>query len=71
MSSFPPPDQTAADASHDGVGAGDHDVPFTFGARPRALAPFPFTTHEYVRLLIVRSRVDAGVLGADDRAPAA
>jgi hypothetical protein len=41
----------------DGHGAGDHDQPYVFGRRPQALAPFPFTTLEYARLLVLRSRV--------------
>jgi hypothetical protein len=56
-----------AAASHDGIGAGDHDSPYTFGRRPTAVAPFPFTTHQYARLLMLRSRVEADLFGADDR----
>jgi hypothetical protein len=41
----------------DGPGAGDHDEPYRFGRRPRATAPFPFTERQYVRLLILRSRL--------------
>lgn len=43
--------------SHDGSGAGDHDVPYIFGRRPRAVAPFPFSTRQYARLLLLRSRL--------------
>jgi hypothetical protein len=43
--------------THDGIGAADHDAPYEFGRRPNAHAPFPFTTREYVRLLILRSRI--------------
>jgi hypothetical protein len=35
--------------THDGHGAGDHDCPFTGFRRPS------FTTHELVRLLLLRS----------------
>ena len=41
----------------DGSGAGDHDQPYVFGRRPRAVAPWPFTERQYVRLLLMRSRV--------------
>lgn len=55
--------------SLDGSGAGDHDAPYVFGRRPRAMAPFPFSTRELARLMIVRSRLQAGVGGIDDRVP--
>src|SRR5262249_19427122 len=42
--------------SKDGDGAADHDRPYGL-SRPRSLAPFPFTTREYARLLLLRSRV--------------
>ena len=54
----------------DGQGAGDHDVPFTFGWRPWAATPYPFSTRQYARLLVLRSQVEAGLVGADDRHPA-
>jgi hypothetical protein len=47
----------SAHESRDGVGAGDHDVPYVFGRLPRALAPFPFSTRELARLMILRSRL--------------
>lgn len=50
----------------DGSGAADHDVPFKFGWRPRAAATYPFSTRQYARLLVLRSRVQAGLIGADD-----
>lgn len=53
--------------TRDGSGAADHDVPFRFGRRPRAEATFPFSTRQYARLLLLRSRVEAGLVGADDR----
>jgi hypothetical protein len=52
-----PPD---CPGSKDGVGAGDHDRPYQFGRRPTSLAPYPFSTRQYVRLLLLRSRVRAG-----------
>lgn len=52
--------------SMDGSGAGDHDVPYVFGRVPRALTPFPFSTRELARLMVLRSRVQAGLFGAED-----
>ena len=49
---------------------GDYDEEYRFGRRPRAIAPFPFTTQEFARLLVVRSRVQAGLLGTNDLAAA-
>jgi hypothetical protein len=43
--------------TRDGVGAGDHDAPYNFGRRPCAVATYPFNTRQYVRLLLMRSRV--------------
>jgi hypothetical protein len=54
-------------ASLDGQEAADHDRPYRFGRRPTSLAPYPFSTRQYVRLLILRSRVEAGLVGLDDR----
>ena len=50
----------------DGTGAGDHDVPFQFGRRPRTEVPHPFSTRQYARLLALRSRIQAGPLEQDD-----
>jgi hypothetical protein len=58
---------TEISGSHDGAGTGDHDVPFVFGRRPRAVAPYPFSTRQYVRLLVLRSKVEAGLVGRDDQ----
>jgi hypothetical protein len=52
--------QPVAD-THDGTGAGDHDVPYSFGRRPRSAATYPFSTRQYARLLILRSRVRDGL----------
>jgi hypothetical protein len=49
--------------SHDGRGWADHDVPFEFGHLPRALAPAPFTIHQFARLLVLRSRLSDQALG--------
>ena len=43
--------------SKDGSGAADNDQPYTFGRRPRAVAPWPFTERQYAHLLILRGRV--------------
>jgi hypothetical protein len=43
--------------SLDGDGSADHDQPYRFGFRPRANAPYPFNTRQYVRLLVLRSRI--------------
>jgi hypothetical protein len=51
--------------SLDGFGAADHDCRYVFGRLPRALAPFPFSTRQFARLLILRGRIRAGAL-ADD-----
>jgi hypothetical protein len=55
--------------SLDGTGAGDHDAPYVFGRRPRVLAPFPFSTRELARLMLLRSRVQAGLYGTNDGTP--
>jgi hypothetical protein len=65
----PSPLQHSTPESLDGSGAGDDDAPCVFGRLPRALAPFPFSTRELARLMVVRSRVHAGLYGIDDSAP--
>lgn len=47
-----------------------YDEEYRFGRRPRTSAPFPFTTHEFARLLVLRSRIQADLVGRDDRAAA-
>ena len=56
----------AASGPHAGHGAA-YDEPYRFGRMPTSLAPYPFSTRQYVRLLILRSRVHAGLVGCDDR----
>ncbi len=65
----PSPLQHSTRESLDGSAAGDHDAPYVFGRLPRALAPFPFSTRELARLMVVRSRVQAGLYAIDDSAP--
>ena len=43
--------------SQDGDGAADHDQAYRFGWQPRASAPYPFNTRQFIRLLVMRSRV--------------
>jgi hypothetical protein len=57
--------------SQDGTGCGDHDVPYRFGRRPRAGAPFPFSTRQYARLLVLRSRIEDGLPSTDLAEPRA
>ena len=54
------------DGSRDGAGSGDHDMPYIFGRRPRAIAPFPFTTRQYARLVVLRGRVQDRLAAGDD-----
>jgi hypothetical protein len=54
--------------SKDGHGCADHDQPYRFGRRPRAIAPFPFTPYQYARVLALRGCVTDGLLGTDDLA---
>ena len=53
---------TVRSGSHDAEGAADHDQPYHFGRRPRAIASFPFSTQQYARLLVLRSRAQAGLI---------
>jgi hypothetical protein len=56
MTSLQQEDSGKALGSLDGAGAGDHDQPHLFGARPRSNVPYPFNTRQYARLLVLRSR---------------
>ncbi len=51
--------------TQDGAGAGDHDQPYRFGRRPCAGATYPFSTRQFARLLILRSRAQAGLVGEE------
>ena len=52
--------------SLDGTGTADHDQPYRFGRRPSASAPYPFSTRQYARLLMLRGRVRDHALDRDD-----
>jgi hypothetical protein len=41
-------------------------MPYVFGRRPRAIAPFPFTTLEYGRLVVLRGRVQDRLAAGED-----
>ena len=57
--------------SLDGDGKGDHDQHYHFGWRPRVSVPYPFSTRQYARLLIYRSRLNERLAGQDDLSAAA
>jgi hypothetical protein len=55
----------------DSNGASDCDRPYLLaGWRARSTAPYPFSTRQFARLLIVRSLVTAGLYATDDLAAA-
>jgi hypothetical protein len=61
-----PKESATSRASHaEPAGGGDHDQRFEFGRRPSALHPTPFTTAQYARLLLLRSRWQAGLVSGD------
>ena len=49
----------AREGSLDGYGAADHDRLYTFGRLPSVAAPFPFSTRQFARLLVLRGRIRA------------
>ena len=51
------PFATVRTGSLDGDGSADHDQPYQFGFRPRAIAPHPFNTRQFARLLVLRGRL--------------
>lgn len=59
--------QQSAPASHASEST-DYDQPYEFGHTPRAIAPGPFSTREFARLLVLRGRIQAGEFAADDLA---
>ena len=54
-----------APGSRDGIGAGDHDLPFHFGSRPTSAWTYPFTSMQYARLLVMRGRAVDGDFAED------
>jgi hypothetical protein len=52
--------------TRDGLGAGDHDQPYRFGHRPRCGTTYPFSTRQYVRLLVLRGRIQDGDVSEGD-----
>ena len=62
-SSHKPPQATG---SEDSSGLTDYDQPYRFGRRPRAIAPYPFSTRQFARLLVLRGRIQAGQFARDD-----
>jgi hypothetical protein len=52
--------------SLDGENKGDYDQPYRFGWRPRSNVPYPFSTRQYARLLILRSRLEQRRACQDD-----
>ena len=54
----------SVDCTTDGVGR--RDEAFCLGRRPTSLAPYPFSTQQYARLLVLRGRVRDGLYAADD-----
>ena len=55
--------------SLDGTGASDHDVAFHFGRRLSSVMPHPFSTRQYARLLVLRSRFEERLIQGDDDTP--
>lgn len=47
---------------------GEFDLPYRFGRTPRAIAPYPFSTRQFARLLVLRGRVRDGQFGCGDLA---
>jgi hypothetical protein len=65
----PSPIEHFVGESHDGSGAGDHDLPLVFGRKSHAVAPLPFSTRELGCLMVLRSRWQTGLLGEDGYVP--
>jgi hypothetical protein len=64
--------QLPAEGSRDGSGAGDCDREYLLvGWRPRVAAAYPFSTRQLARLMILRSRIEAKLVGIDDRSASA
>jgi hypothetical protein len=52
--------------TRDGFGAGDYDQPYQFGRRPRSGTTYPFSTRQYLHLLVLRGRIQDGDRGDGD-----
>ena len=52
--------------TRDGLGAADNDQPYSFGRTPRSGSSYPFSTRQYIRLLVLRGRVQDGALSESD-----
>jgi len=57
---------TDTTCTRDGHGAGDRDQRYRFGCTPTSLASYPFSTRQFIRLLVLWSRIDAGLTCSDD-----
>ena len=66
MQSVPESPETQSVGSLDGDVAADNDQAYKFGRKPRAVAPYPFSTHQFMRLLVLRGRIQDGLVGTDD-----
>ena len=66
MQFLPESPETQVTGSRDGDGAADNDKAYKFGRKPRAEAPDPFSTRQFMRLLVLRGRIQDGLAGTDD-----
>jgi hypothetical protein len=69
MTLQPESNMAGSPGSLDGDGAGDHDEQYRFGGRPRASVPYPFSTRQFARLLIFRSRLQDQLCEDGEAAP--
>jgi len=68
MTFIEPQQRPGHPGSLDADGAGDHDQPYRFGWRPRASAPYPFNTRQFIRLLVMRSHLHDRLVHEDGAA---
>ncbi len=61
-------DATSTGAANAAFNSPTHDEPYRFGRKPTTAWPFPFTDRQFVRLLIVRSRIQCAPSPADQPA---
>ena len=69
MNASQQPTETTADLENTRE-SGEFDLPYRFGWTPRTIAPYPFSTRQFARLLVLRGRVREAEFGADDLAAA-